>query len=116
MLYRRGFRGKVTNVKVIPGEEVVQQHFLLVSDFSVRIPPHKKRKFVPRLRSWKLRDPAVVSRFCEVFRTKVAATVRSKEDSPVEAAWSELKPPLLEATPETCGFSSGNQCRRQTWW
>ena len=116
VLYRRGFRGKVTNVKVIPGEEVVQQHFLLVSDFSVRIPPHKKRKFVPRLRSWKLRDPAVVSRYCEVFRTKVAAAVQSKEDTPVEAAWSDLKTPLLEATSETCGFSSGHQWRRQTWW
>ena len=51
VLYRRGFRGSVTNVKVIPAEEVVQQHFLLVSDFTVRIPPQKKRKFMPRLRS-----------------------------------------------------------------
>ena len=39
------YPGKVSNVKVIPGEEVVQQHFLLVCDFIVCIPSQKKRKF-----------------------------------------------------------------------
>ena len=116
VLYRRSFRRTVTNVKVIPGEEVVQQHFLLVCDFTVRIPPQKKRKFVPRLRTWKLNDPAVASRFCETFQSKVKVAVSSKEDTPVEAAWNNLKTPLLEATSDTCGFSSGHQWRRQTWW
>ena len=71
VLYRKNFRGKVTNVKVIPGEEVVQQHFLLVCDFIVCIPSQKKRKFKQRLWSWKLRDPAVISNYHEAFQTKV---------------------------------------------
>ena len=91
---------------MIPGEEVVQQHFLLVCDFNVRIPPQKKRKFVPRLRTWKLNKPAVVSRFYDAFQSKVVGAVSSKEDSPVEVAWNNLKMPLLEATSESCGFSS----------
>ena len=33
-------------MKVIPGEEVASQHFILVCDFIVSIPPQKKRKFV----------------------------------------------------------------------
>ena len=116
VLYRRNFRGNVTNVKVIPGEEVVQQHFLLVCDFNVRIPPQKKRKFVPRLRSWKLRDPAVISKYHDVFQTKAASVVSSQVDNPVEASWSNLKTPLLEATKETCGLSSQHQWRPETWW
>ena len=116
VLYRRNFRGNVTNVKVIPGEEVVQQHFLLVCDFNVRIPPQKKRKFVPRLRSWKLRDPAVISKYHDVFQTKAASVVSSQVDNPVEASWSNLKTPLLEATKETCGLSSPHQWRPETWW
>ena len=70
VLYGRGVYGSVSNVKVIPGEEVVQLHFLLVSDSTVRISPQKKqkkRKFVSRLRPWKLRDPAGACRFCDVF-------------------------------------------------
>ena len=116
VLYRRNFRGNVTNVKVIPGEEVVQQHFLLVCDFNVRIPPQKKRKFVPRLRSWKLRDPAVISNYHDVFQTKAASVVSSQVDNPVEASWSKLKTSLLEATKETCGLSSPHQWRPETWW
>ena len=116
VLCRKSFRGKVTNVKVIPGEEVVQQHFLLVCDFITCIPSQKKRKFKPRLRSWKLRDPAVISNFHESFRTKVANVVPSQMDNPVEASWSNLKTPLLEATKETCGLSSPHQWRRETWW
>ena len=116
VLYRRNFCGNVTNVKVIPGEEVVQQHFLLVCDFNVRIPPQKKRKFVPRLRSWKLRDPAVISNYHDVFQTKAASVVSSQVDNPVEASWSNLKTPLLEATKETCGLSSPHQWRPETWW
>ena len=53
ILYRKSFRRSVTNVKVIPGLEVVQQHFLLVCDFNVSIPPQKKQKFVPHLTSLK---------------------------------------------------------------
>ena len=40
----------VTNVKVIPGEEVALQHQLLVSDMRFDVPPKPKRKFTPRLK------------------------------------------------------------------
>ena len=95
VLYRKNLRGKVTNVKVIPGEEVVQQHFLLVCDFIVCIPSQKKRKFKQRLWSWKLRDPAVISNYHEAFRTKVASVVPSQVDNPVEVSWSNMKTLLL---------------------
>ena len=116
VLYRKSFRKLVLDVKVIPGEEVVQQHALLVCDLRVSIPLPRKRKFVPRLRTWKLRDPAVRSRFSGVFRAKVADPVLDKDVSPVESAWSNLKNPLLETAKEVCGLSSEHTWRQQTWW
>ena len=69
----KSFRKAVNDVKVIPTEECVQQHNLLICDFTVCISPAKKRKFTPRIRTWKLRDPAVSKDFQDTFKDKVAA-------------------------------------------
>ena len=70
ILYRRSFRKQVSNVKVILGEEIALQHRLLVGDFRVSIPPQSKRKFVPRIKVWKLRDPEKQAELSEVFKAK----------------------------------------------
>ena len=116
VLYPKNYRKSVTNVKVIPGEECASQHRLLVCDLHLRMPPQKKRKFVPRLRVWKLRDPATASRFQGAFRAKICRDVEHKESSSVETAWSNLKIPLLEAATEVCGLSRGHQWKKETWW
>ena len=54
ILFRRTMRKLVTDVKVIPGEEVALQHQLLVCDMRIDVPPNSKRKFTPRLKVWKL--------------------------------------------------------------
>ena len=114
VLYPRSFRTSVTNVKVIPGEECASQHRLLVCDLRVYIPRPRKRRFVPRLRAWKLRDPATAAKFHGAFRAKV---VTEHGGTPsVEAAWSNLKTPLLEAATEVCGLSCNHQWKKETWW
>ena len=60
----------MSNVKVILGEECASQHRLLVGDFRVSIPPQPKRKFVPRIKVWKLRDPGMQAELSEVFKAK----------------------------------------------
>ncbi|CAH1263777.1 Hypp2763 [Branchiostoma lanceolatum] len=112
ILFRRSFRKAVTNVKVIPGEECARQHQLLVCDFVVRSPAVRKRKFTPRLRTWKLRDPAVARKFQETFVSKVGTATTSG----VEALWSRLKTPLLEAAVNVCGYSKNHQWKPETWW
>ena len=59
------------DVKVMPNEECVQQHNLVVCDFSVLIARPKKRKITPRISSWKLRDQAIANEFKGVFTEKV---------------------------------------------
>ena len=71
ILYPKRFSSAVSNVKVIPNEECVQQHHLVVCDFTVLVPPLKKRRFSPRIRAWKLKDSTSASLFQEIFKKKV---------------------------------------------
>ena len=87
ILYRKSFRKAVNDVKVIPTEECVQQHNLLICDFAVCIPSAKKRKFTPRIRTWKLRNPAVAKDFQDTFKDKVAALTPVDSADDVEDVW-----------------------------
>ena len=49
ILFRRTMRKLVTDVKVIPGEEVALQHQLLVCSMRIDVPPKSKCKFTPHL-------------------------------------------------------------------
>ena len=106
----------MNDVKVIPTVECVQQHNLLICDFSVCISPAKKRKFTPRIRTWKLRDPAVSKDFQDTFKDKVAALTPVESADDMEDVWSKLKIPLLETASEVCGLSKKYQWKRETWW
>ena len=48
ILFPRAMRKLVTDVKVIPGEEVALQHQLLVCDMKFDVPSKPKRKFMPQ--------------------------------------------------------------------
>ena len=48
ILFPRAMHKFVTDVKVIPGEEVALQHQLLVCDMKFDVPPKPKRKFTPK--------------------------------------------------------------------
>ena len=67
-------RKLVTDVKGIPGEEVALQHQLLVCDMRIDVPPKSKRKFTPRLKVWKLKDPQTSNHFQEVFNLHVSTS------------------------------------------
>ena len=104
ILYRRSFRRQVSNVKVILGEECASQHRLLVGDLKVSIPPQPKRKFVPRIKVWKLRDPEKQTELSEVFKAKAQDSELSQA-STVDERWTSLKDKLLQATKQVCGVS-----------
>ena len=82
------------------------QHYIIVFDFSTHIPHSKKCKFSPRIRTWKLRDPATASQFQSAFKVKtmtaaaavaIALGTDAHTANRVESAWSNLKGPLLDA-------------------
>ena len=82
---------------VIPNEECVKQHCVVVNDFSAHISVLIKRKMLPRIGSWNLRDPATAIKFQLAFKVKTttaaaAVATASGADADttnrVESAWS----------------------------
>ena len=116
ILFRRAFKKKVNNVKVIAGEECAPQHRLVVADFTVVSPSLPKRKFEPRLKVWKLRAPEKQVEFAERFKANFETSSTEGAGTNVEELWSALKGNLLKTTKEVCGTSTKHQWRKQTWW
>ena len=63
ILFHRTMRKLVTDVKVIPGEEVALQHQLLVCDMRTDVPQKSNGQFTPHLKVWKLKDPQMSNHF-----------------------------------------------------
>jgi len=51
-----GGQAKVRKVKVIPNEECVPKHKLLVMDMQFNTTKRRRKKFEPRVRVWKLKE------------------------------------------------------------
>ena len=115
ILFHRTMRKLVTDVKVIPGKEVALQHQLLVCDMRIDVPPKSKRKFTPRLKVWKLKDPQTSNHFQEVFNLHVS-TSAGVADGATEDIWNNIKTGLLKTTEEVCGTTQPHRWRRETWW
>ena len=115
-LFRRSMRNHLKNVKVIPGVECLTQHRLLVCDFKITLLPKPKRKFTPRLKTWKLKDPACAAKFEAAFSDKAGADAVDSQKQTTEEIWSRLKGSLNSAAVEVCGYSKKHQWKKETWW
>ena len=74
ILFPRTMPKLVTDVKVIPGEEVALQHQLLVCDMRIDVLPKSKHKFTPWLKVWKLKDSQTSNHFQELFNLHVSTS------------------------------------------
>ena len=117
ILFCRTMRNLVTDChrKVIPGEEVALQHQLLVCEMRIDVPPKSKRKFTPRLKVWKLKDPQTSNHFQEVFNLHVS-TSAGVADGATEDIWNNIKTGLLKTTEEVCGTTRSHRWLLETWW
>ena len=70
ILYRKSFSSAVRNVKVIPNKKCIQQHHMVVCEFTTYTPHVKKHKFSPHFHTWKLSDPVAASQFQPAFQLK----------------------------------------------
>jgi len=62
-MVRQGVKVKVRNVKVIPNEECIPKHKLLVMDMRFNTTKRRHKKFEPRVRVWKRQE-----RICEEIK------------------------------------------------
>ena len=102
------------DIKVIPSEECVPQHKLLICELQLKtLKPHPK-PFSPKLRYWKLKEPTVQEEYELVFNSKVNAF--NNVEASTEQIWNQLKTSLLDTTNETCGKTKKRHHKRKTWW
>ena len=81
----------------------------------IDVPPKSKRKFTPRLKVWKLKDPQTSNHF-QVFNSHVSVSA-DVADADTEDIWNNIKIALLKTAEEVCGTSRPYRWRRETrWW
>ena len=100
------YRSSVKDVKVIPGEEIVSEHCLLLMDMVFRKKVRRKIKFRKKLKLWRLKE----SELKEEFANGVNNKCDGNED------WYDLKSKLLDVTSEVCGYTKGKPRHFETWW
>ena len=102
------------DIKVIPSEECVSQHKLLICELRLKTPRPHPKPFSPKLRYWKLKEPTVQEEYERVFKSKVNAF--NNVEASTEEIWNHLKTALLDTTNETCGKTKKRHHKRETWW
>ena len=81
-------RKLLKDVKVVPSEECVSQHRLLICSTVIRFPKKAEKVFTPKIRLWKLKDNEVK----QAFEKHVAEnTVSLSNSQNVEDIWNILK-------------------------
>ena len=111
ILVRRSELSTVKDVKVIAGEECIQQHRLLVCVLDVKERHRKCReKLVSRCRVWRLKDVGVQSQFFYEIQSKLA----ERGVGSVEKVWRGFRNGLLETADKVCGRTKGRPKHRET--
>ena len=102
------------DIQVIPSEECVPQHKLLICELWLNTPKPHPKPFSLKLHYWKLKEPTVQEEYERVFKSKVNAF--NNVEAPTEEIWNQLKTALLDTTDETCGKMKKRHHKRETWW
>ena len=100
------------DVKVIPNEECVTQHKLLVCDARIVKSEDRCKKFVPKRRLWKLQQADLPDTFYETF----TGEMNDISGEQVGNIWSRLKQGLFSATEKTCEWRKKGIWRKRKWW
>jgi len=75
IMVRQGDKAKVRNVEVIPNEECISKHKLLIMDMRFNTIKRRHKKFKPRVRVRKLKEEQT----CEEYKSMVRDKVEEEE-------------------------------------
>lgn len=96
---------------MIPGECVVPQHKLVVSDFRFRIRQDKSAK-ISRTKWWKLKGDA-----SRVFKDRMIQDGPWTEGEDANSMWEEMATHIRKVATEVFGVTKGNKREpKETWW
>ena len=113
VLTRREDKRACVDCKVIPGECVVSQHRLLVSDFRLRIRVRQdKGARITRTKWWKLKGDA-----SRVFKDRVIEEGAWNVEGEANRMWEEMANCVRKVATEVFGVTRGNKREpKDTWW
>ena len=102
-MVREGDKVKVRNVKVIPNEDCVPKHKLLVMDMRFNTTKRRHKKFEPRVHVWRLQE----EQSCEEYKSMVRDKVEEEEWKHVDVNehWHKMKKIMMETAQNICGMS-----------
>jgi hypothetical protein len=112
ILARREDRRACLDCKVIPGECVVPQHKLVVTDFRFRVRAHRdKRAKIARTKWWKLRGEE-----SQTFKERMLGEGPWKEGVDVDDMWIKMATCVWKVASEVFGVSRGDKQEvKETW-
>jgi len=112
IMVRQEDTAKVRNIKVISSEECVPKHKLL--DMWFKATKSWRRKFVPIVRVWKLKE----EKTCEEYRRIVEDKVEEAKwkGLGVSDHWQQMKGIMVETAQDICGMTKGPPRHKKTWW
>ena len=103
----------VTDVKVIPSDNINSDHRLLVADLREIHVSKIVSKKMPKIKVWDLEKPEKRSEYQERIRKQLP----KDETRNGEEEWSRLRNTLVNVATEVCGKTSGKVREKETpWW
>ena len=106
------------NTKVIPGEECVHGHHLVVMDMHSKVRKYKKNhqglhKVQPRIKVWKLKKQEVRKVYLEKLQER---SIDIEDSVRVEEQWDKVEKAMTEVAAMVCSVTKGKCRQRETWW
>jgi len=109
----QGDKAKICNVKVIPNEECVPKHKLLVMGMHFHTTKSWHKTFKPRVCVWKLKEEEICEQYNGMVRYKVEEAEWKYHD--VNEHWQQVKNIMMETAQDICGLSKGQYRHNETW-
>ena len=118
ILIKREHRKRIMNTKVIPGEEYIHGHYLVVMDMYLKVRKYRKNhqglhlvQF--RIKVWKLKKQEVRKAYLEKLQER---NIDIEDSGTVEEQWDKVEKAVTEVAATVCGVTKGKCRQRETWW
>ena len=103
------------NTKVIPGEECVHGHHLVVIDMHLKVRKNHQRlhKIQPRIKVWKLKKQEIRKGYLEKLQER---DIDIEDSVRVEEQWDKVEKAMTEVAAIVYGITKDKCRQRETWW
>ena len=118
ILIKREHKKRIMNIKVIPGEECVHGHHLVVMDMHLKVRKYRKNhqglhKVRPRIKVWKLKKQEVRKAYLQKLSER---NIDIEESVRVEEQWDKVEKAMTEVAATVCNVTKDKYRQRETWW